>query len=84
MCGPAPWWVVSWGHGESLDVVKTPLFTRLCHFSHPRVCKLVFGLGIHLTTLSLFEVPNFCGQNEIIDAYIWNYQGTMAMVEVSG
>ena len=37
---------------------KTPLFTRLCHFSHPRACKLVFGFGIHLTSLSLFEVPS--------------------------
>ena len=43
---------------ESEESFKTPLFTRLCHFSHPRACKLVFGIGIHLTSLSLFEVPS--------------------------
>ena len=36
MCGPAPWCVVWWGQRENLDVVTAPLFTRLCHFSHPR------------------------------------------------
>ena len=30
----------------------------LCHFSHPRACKLFFGLGIPLTSLSLYEVPS--------------------------
>ena len=42
----------------SEESFETPLFTRLCHFSHPRACKLVFGLGIHLTSLSLFQVPS--------------------------